>query len=43
VGDLHIRHTFRRGASAAGMSIFTLSRRMGTSGEMIDETYGYLA
>jgi hypothetical protein len=28
---------------AAGMSIFTLSRRMGTSVQMIDATYGHLA
>jgi hypothetical protein len=28
---------------AAGMSIFTLARRMGTSVQMIDETYGHLA
>ena len=25
------------------MSIFTLSRRMGTSVQMIDQTYGHLA
>lgn len=28
---------------AAGMSIFSLSRRMGTSVQMIDATYGHLA
>jgi hypothetical protein len=27
----------------AGVSLFTLSRRMGTSVEMIDRTYGHLA
>jgi integrase len=38
-----MRHTFATWSLAAGMSIFTLSRRMGTSVEMIDETYGHLA
>jgi hypothetical protein len=28
---------------AAGMSIFTLARRMGTNVQMIDATYGHLA
>jgi hypothetical protein len=28
---------------AAGVSLFSLSRRMGTSVEMIDRTYGHLA
>jgi hypothetical protein len=28
---------------AAGVSLFSLSRRMGTSLEMIDQTYGHLA
>jgi hypothetical protein len=28
---------------AAGVSLFTLSRRMGTSVDMIDRTYGHLA
>jgi hypothetical protein len=28
---------------AAGVSLFALSRRMGTSVEMIDRTYGHLA
>jgi integrase len=37
-----IRHTFATWSLAAGMSIFTLSRRMGTSVQMIDQTYGHL-
>jgi len=44
-GPLHYdaRHTFATWSLAAGMSIFTLARRMGTSVQMIDETYGHLA
>jgi integrase len=38
-----MRHTFATWSLAAGMSIFTLSRRMGTSVQMIDRTYGHLA
>ena len=38
-----MRHTFATWSLAAGMSIFTLSRRMGTSVQMIDVTYGHLA
>jgi integrase len=38
-----MRHTFATWSLAAGMSIFTLSRRMGTSVRMIDATYGHLA
>jgi integrase len=38
-----LRHTFATWSLAAGMSIFTLSRRMGTSVQMIDQTYGHLA
>lgn len=38
-----MRHTFATWSLAAGMSIFTLSRRMGTSVQMIDTTYGHLA
>jgi hypothetical protein len=30
-------------ALAAGVSLFSLSRRMGTSVDMIDRTYGHLA
>lgn len=38
-----MRHTFATWSLAAGMSIFTLARRMGTSVQMIDNTYGHLA
>ena len=38
-----MRHTYATWSLAAGMDIFTLSRRMGTSVEMIDRTYGHLA
>ncbi|HEY0345348.1 MAG TPA: site-specific integrase [Solirubrobacteraceae bacterium] len=38
-----MRHTFATWSLAAGMSIFTLARRMGTSVQMIDRTYGHLA
>lgn len=38
-----MRHTFATWSLAAGMSIFTLARRMGTSVQMIDQTYGHLA
>jgi integrase len=38
-----IRHTFATWSLAAGMSIFTLARRMGTSVPVIDATYGHLA
>jgi integrase len=38
-----MRHTFATWSFAAGMSIFTLARRMGTSVQMIDSTYGHLA
>ena len=38
-----MRHTFATWSLAAGMSIFTLARRMGTSLQMIDRTYGHLA
>jgi integrase len=37
-----MRHTFATWSLAAGMSIFRLSRRMGTSARMIDATYGHL-
>ena len=39
----NMRHTFATWSLAAGMSIFTLARRMGTSVQMIDQTYGHLA
>ena len=38
-----LRHTYAAFSLAAGVSLFTLSRRMGTSVEMIDRTYGHLA
>src|SRR5262245_52923859 len=38
-----MRHTFATWSLAAGMSIFTLARRMGTSVQVIDQTYGHLA
>lgn len=38
-----MRHTFATWSLAAGMSIFTLARRTGTSVQMIDATYGHLA
>jgi integrase len=38
-----LRHTYATFSLAAGVSLFTLSRRMGTSVEMIDRTYGHLA
>jgi integrase len=37
-----LRHTFASNALAAGISIFELSRFMGTSLAMIDKTYGHL-
>jgi integrase len=42
-GPYHLRHTFATEALAAGISIFELSRLMGTSVAMIDRTYGHLA
>lgn len=38
-----MRHTYATFSLAAGVSLFTLARRMGTSIEMIDRTYGHLA
>jgi integrase len=38
-----MRHAFATWSVAAGMSVFTLSRRMGTSAQMIDATCGHLA
>ncbi len=37
------RHTHATWSLAAGVSLFTLSRRMGTSLAIIDATYGHLA
>jgi integrase len=38
-----LRHTYATWSLAAGVYLFTLSRRMGTSLAMIDATYGHLA
>jgi integrase len=38
-----LRHTYATFSLAAGVSLYTLARRMGTSVEMIDRTYGHLA
>jgi len=38
-----LRHTYATWSLAAGVGLFTLSRRMGTSLAMIDATYGHLA
>ena len=37
-----LRHSFASWALASGMPLFTLARRMGTSLEMINQTYGHL-
>ena len=37
-----LRHTFASLAIAAGVSLFELSRFMGTSPQMLDATYGHL-
>jgi integrase len=38
-----LRHSYATMSLAAGVSLFSLSRRMGTSVKMIDRTYGHLA
>jgi integrase len=38
-----LRHTYATWSLAAGVSLFALSRRMGTSLAMIDATHGHLA
>ncbi len=38
-----LRHTYATFSIAAGISLFAIARRMGTSLEMIDRTYGHLA
>ena len=38
-----LRHTYATWSLGAGVDLFTLSRRMGTSLAMIDATYGHLA
>jgi integrase len=42
-GPYHLRHSFAAEALAGGVSIFELSRLMGTSVTMIDRVYGHLA
>lgn len=42
-GPYALRHSFATEALAAGVSIFELSRLMGTSVRVIDRTYGHLA
>jgi integrase len=37
-----LRHTYAAFSIAAGVSMFALARRMGTSLEQIDKTYGHL-
>jgi integrase len=37
-----LRHTYATWSLAAGVDIFTLARRMGTSVKMIDRTHGHL-
>ena len=37
-----MRHTYAAFAIGAGVSLFALARRMGTSVEQIDKTYGHL-
>jgi integrase len=41
-GPYALRHSFASNALAAGVSIFQLSRLMGTSVELLDRTYGHL-
>jgi integrase len=38
-----LRHTYATMSLAAGVTLFSLSRRTGTSLDMIDRTYGHLA
>jgi integrase len=37
-----MRHTYAAFSIAAGVSLFALARRMGTSVEQLDKTYGHL-
>ena len=37
-----LRHSYASWSLAAGVNVFTLARRMGTSVEQIDKTYGHL-
>ena len=38
-----LRHTYATWALRAGIPTFTVARRMGTSVQMIEKTYGHLA
>jgi len=38
-----LRHTYATMSLSAGVSLYSLARRMGTSVAMIDATYGHLA
>lgn len=42
-GPYHLRHTFATEALASGVSVWQLSRLMGTSVEMIERHYGHMA
>jgi integrase len=42
-GPYSLRHTFAAFALRAGLPTFTVARRMGTSVQMIEDTYGHLA
>lgn len=42
-GPYHLRHTYATWSLAAGVGLFSLARRMGTSIAMVDATYGHLA
>ena len=37
-----LRHTYASFSIAAGVSLFAIARRMGTSIQQIDKTYGHL-
>jgi integrase len=37
-----LRHTYAAWSIAAGVSLFSLARRIGTSVDQIDRTYGHL-
>jgi integrase len=37
-----LRHTYAAFSIAAGVSLFAIARRMGTSVQQIDKTYGHL-
>jgi integrase len=41
-GPYSLRHTYAAFSIAAGVSLFALARRMGTSVEQIGKTYGHL-